>query len=71
MGVATRDALLDNTYMPEVKSDLPDVRRIACADAALRAEMKRVEKMTVEERINVALSMGKNFSVIRTITKER
>jgi len=55
--------------MTEIKSDKRQARRSACADAALRAEMKRVEKMTVEERIKAALSLGRRFSLIQTKTK--
>ena len=57
--------------MMEIKSDKLQTRRSACADAALRAEMKRVEKMTVEERIKAALSLGRRFSLIQPITKGR
>ena len=48
-----------------VRSDMPQVRRSACADAALRAEMKRVDKMTVEERMKAALSLGRRSSLIQ------
>ena len=36
-------------------------RRSACADAALRAEIERVKRMTVEERIKAALTMRDRF----------
>lgn len=36
-------------------------RRSASADSSLRAEIQRVEKMTMEERIRTALSLGKGF----------
>ena len=39
----------------------PKRRRSASADAALRAEIQRVEKMTIEERIRAALSMELPF----------
>jgi len=35
------------------------MRRSACADSSLRAEIERVKKMTVEERMSAALNMGK------------
>ena len=40
-------------------------RRSASAEAALRAEMERVGRMSVEERMKAALSMGRRFSWIR------
>lgn len=55
--------------MTEVRSDMPQVRRSACADAALRAEIKRVVRMTVEERMSAALSLGRRFSAIQKTTK--
>ena len=69
MEVATGDGLVKHERMKEIKSDKLQARRSACADAALRAEMKRVEKMTVEERIKAALSLGRRFSLIQTTTK--
>jgi hypothetical protein len=55
--------------MTEVESDMPQARRSACADAALHAEMKRVGKMTVQERMKAALSLGRRFSGIQKTTK--
>ncbi len=43
---------------------IPRPRRSASADAALRAEIRRVEAMTVEERMRAALALGKGFSGI-------
>ncbi|MCE2959638.1 MAG: hypothetical protein ACK46A_06540 [Akkermansiaceae bacterium] len=37
----------------------PRMRRSACADSSLRAEIERVKKMIVEEWMSVALNMGK------------
>ncbi len=45
-------------------------RRSICADASLRAEIERVGKMTIEERVKAALSMGQRFSWVRQITKQ-
>jgi hypothetical protein len=59
------------TAMSESNSVFPKPRRSACADAALRAEISRVEKMTVEERIKAALSLGKGFSGIQTTSKNK
>jgi hypothetical protein len=57
--------------MKEIKSDMAKSRRSACADAALLAEMKRLEEMTVEERMSAALSLGRRFSVMKTTTKRK
>ncbi|MBU6303012.1 MAG: hypothetical protein KGS60_15795 [Verrucomicrobia bacterium] len=50
------------TTFPSMGSgDDPSVRRprrSACADQSLAAELERVSRMTVEERIKAALSMG-------------
>jgi ATP-dependent RNA circularization protein (DNA/RNA ligase family) len=40
----------------------PRMRRSACAESSLRAEIERVKKMTVEERMSAALNMGKVLS---------
>ncbi|MCX6880782.1 MAG: hypothetical protein NTW21_44315 [Verrucomicrobia bacterium] len=45
-------------------------RRSGCADAALRAEIERVRKMTVEERIKAALSMRQRFSWLHPVSKQ-
>lgn len=37
-------------------------RRSACADAALRAEIEQVKRMTIEERVKAALSMRDRFN---------
>ncbi|MFZ9937651.1 MAG: hypothetical protein ACO3JG_11440 [Luteolibacter sp.] len=47
----------------------PQVRRSACADAALRAEIERVAKMTVEERVKTALSLGRRFADMKTAAR--
>ena len=46
-------------------------RRSACADAALRAEIRRVEKMTMEQRMRAALTLGKGFSGMQTEHKPK
>jgi hypothetical protein len=40
----------------------PRMRRSACAESSLRAEIERMKKMTVEERMSAALNMGKFLS---------
>jgi len=52
---------------PELNLHQP--RRSACADASLRAEIERVGKMTIEERVKAALSVGKKFSWVRQISR--
>jgi hypothetical protein len=46
-------------------------RRSGCADAALRAEIERVQRMTVEERIKAALSMRMRFSWLHPVSKQK
>jgi hypothetical protein len=53
---------------PRTKPHRP--RRSACAEASLRAEMERVDRMTIEERVKAALSMGQRFSWIKEIAKQ-
>ena len=57
--------------MSEAKSEFPRRRRSASADAALKAELARVEKMTVEERIKVALSIRERFPWLTPATKTK
>lgn len=45
-------------------------RRSACAEASLRAEIERVGRMTIEERVKAALSMGQRFSWVKEIDKQ-
>ena len=45
-------------------------RRSSCANASLRAEMERVDQMTIEERVKAALSMGQRFSWIKEVAKQ-
>jgi hypothetical protein len=45
-------------------------RRSACADASLRGEIELVDRMTIEERVKAALSMGQRFSWIKEIAKQ-
>lgn len=42
--------------------EIPRRRRSACADAALRAELERIARMTIEERVKAALSMRERFA---------
>lgn len=40
-------------------------RRSACADASLEAELERLRAMTVVERIEAALGLGRKFADLR------
>lgn len=55
----------------EDMGDFPKMRRSACAEASLRAEIERVKKMSVEERVRAALNMGKVFSGDRSFLKPK
>lgn len=55
----------------EQENAFPKERRSASADAALRAEMKRVGKMTMEQRMSEALSLGKGLNALKTWARER
>jgi hypothetical protein len=46
-------------------------RRSASADAALRAELERIGKMTIEERVKAALSMQNRFAWLVPTGKPR
>ena len=52
----------------EQDNAFPKERRSASAGAALRAEMRRVGKMTMEQRMSEALSLGKRLGGLRTQT---
>jgi hypothetical protein len=56
--------------MPEAKSQHHRPRRSGCAEAALRSEIERVRRMTIEERIKAALSMGQRFSWLQPVASE-
>ena len=45
-------------------------RRSACAEASLQAEIGRLSRMTVEERIMEALSMGERFAWVKELKKQ-
>lgn len=48
--------------MPDADPLFPKRRRSASAEAALRAEIARVNRMSIEERVKAALSMKERFS---------
>ena len=47
--------------MSHPKPSIDRPRRSTCADAALRAELVRVSRMTIEERVKAALTMRERF----------
>ena len=65
----------ENWYVPGEMSSTTDLypkrRRSASADAALRAEIRRVEKMTIEERMRSALSMDVPFQSLPITPQDR
>jgi hypothetical protein len=50
--------------VPNPKRHRP--RRSRCAEASLRAEIERIEQMSIEERIKEALSIRKRFSWLQS-----
>lgn len=57
--------------MSAENSEIPRRRRSACADAALRAELARVEQMTIEERVKAALSIPERFAWLTPTAKTK
>jgi hypothetical protein len=61
-------------HTPAMSGPQPSIRRprrSACADAALRAELGRVARMTVEERVKAALTMRERFAWLQPETEKR
>ena len=50
---------------------LSPVRRSSSAAASRRAEMRRIERMTVEERIHAALTMSRRFAWLQPAPRTR
>ncbi|MES2997565.1 MAG: hypothetical protein V4733_12220 [Verrucomicrobiota bacterium] len=57
--------------MRDAEPELPPPRRSASADSALRSEIKRVRRMTIEERVKAALSMGEKFAWLSSASKPK
>lgn len=55
--------------MSDEKERFPKGPTSASADSALQAEMRRVKKMTVEERITAALELGKRLAKVTSPNK--
>ena len=70
-GLALGSGLTHGSGMSDLKASIPPQRRSASADAALRAEIDRVARMTIHERVTAALSMRDRFSWITPVSKEK
>jgi hypothetical protein len=57
--------------MSAENSEIPRRRRSASADAALRAELLRIEQMTIEERVKAALSIRERFAWLTPAAKTK
>jgi hypothetical protein len=53
------------------KASLPPQRRSRSAAASRRAKIRRVERMTVEERIRAALTMSRRFAWLQPTARTR
>ena len=53
------------------KPSIGSPRRSSCADAALRAELGRVSRMTIEERVKAALMMRERFDWLQPEAEKR
>jgi len=63
--------LVEHTgYMKQSEPPRHRPRRSGCAEASLRAETERYRRMTIEERIKVALSMRLRFSWLHQVSKQ-
>jgi hypothetical protein len=63
--LATSARMRHVQIMPEQKPAITGPRRSASAEAALRAEIRRVSKMTVEQRVREALTLQEHFEGLR------
>jgi len=57
--------MAQSLLMPASESSLPRPRRSACAEAALDAEIERLSRMTIEERVLAALTLRERFDWLR------
>lgn len=55
--------------MNDGRQDFPRRRRSASADAALRAEIERVSRISIEDRVKAALSMKEKFAWLTPTSK--
>ena len=52
-------------------ASLPPARHSRSAAASQRAEMRRIERMTVEERMGAALTMSRRFAWLQPAARTR
>lgn len=57
--------------MSKSEMEIPRRRRSASTDAALKAELERIGRMTIEERVKAALSMRERFAWLVPATKAK
>lgn len=57
--------------MSEKQPGFPRSRRSASADAAFQAELERVRRMSIEERVKAALSMRERFGWLNPVSKPK
>jgi hypothetical protein len=62
LGLAASRGVIHGKYMPEASSRPSRRRRSVSANAALQADLERIGKMTIEERVKAALSMQNRFA---------
>lgn len=55
--------------MVEPIKDIKNGRKSACSDAAQRAQLQQINRMTIEERVKAALSMRERFTWLKPISK--
>lgn len=55
---------------PGIEATLPP-RRSSSASESRKAEMERIERMTIEERIHAALTMSRRFSWLQPTPRPR
>ena len=70
-GLARFGRVLHGLISMKQNLKFPRRRRSACADASLRAELERVGRMTIEERVKAALSMRERFAWIEPTRKTK
>jgi hypothetical protein len=70
-GLAGFRRFVHSMTMCKPEPEFPRRRRSASADAALRAEIERVSRMTIEERVKAALSIRERFAWLAPVTKRK
>ncbi len=57
--------------MTTVPASMPPARHSRSAAASRLAEMRRIERMTVEQRIHAALTMSRRFAWLQPAARTR